>query len=592
MGRLPKYEPSVSLPTNVRTADFGQKSGLAKLGQQVGKVLQIRGEQLVKEYDTVKALSAYSDFSDSSMSRVKELTKLESGNAEGVQNIYKEWYGKQVGDFSNGLNSQPQQLMFKDMADRRRETDLNTLARHEATQYKVQKKETLDRVATNADSDIRAAVAEGLKTPIPDFTNVDQKIEAFMVGLKEMFPGHDLVALEAKYTQLFRVAQMEEMMEINPQVARDYLETYKDDLSFVENGILKDAYPALKSKLKEETFKDDINRVYYAQVALHPVDPAASIRSMTPERLKELGVDVAVGERVKNIFKSEIQWAENRAEANRTEAADITRNEIMEFLQNGDMSNAFKTLYDADHLSPGEQQIMYNIISARTSQYTDTELSETIDERIISGDITKPSQISIYKSRGLSTADTTQKMAMLKDHLQNPATMQFYKEAFVWYKDQFQEVLNENEYIFLLEMEPYLKSEILRQINDPKINLKGPDILAKLQEIAGSRQDLYREGPFSFLGYGEEKTKAPMQEMLDKSRKEEAERTKRHATGVTTETIKYADIPERIVIGIKKRLDKLKKDVSEGSIILYYQRNPEFVDKLNKKDETDIGVTF
>jgi len=584
MPRLPTYELSVTPQTNLVTPDFSHKGGLGAMGREVGKVLQVRGKQLTGEYDTVKAVGAFNAFSDSSREMVKGLLKLESGAAEGAQGAYKEWYGKNQNEFTGMLNSQPQQAMYKQLADRKRETDLNHLARHEATQYKIQKKEALDGHATNADLAIREATTEALKTPGKDFMAADMVIEDFLTNLESMFPGHDLKALRAKYTQTLRIAQMEEMMEVDPQTAREMLEKYKDDLSFVENGILKDAYPALKSKLKEEVFKDDVDRAYHAQVALHPTDPETAIKGLTPERMKELEIDVAAAQRVKNIFKGEIQWAENRAEDKRKDAADISRNNIMEFLQTGDISSAFKELYDADHLSPGEQQIMYNIITQRTSQFTDTELSNQIDEDIISGKITRASQISRHKKRGLSDADTAQKQAMLKDHLKNPATMQFLNEAFVWYDGQFED--DPDNYILMLEMRPYIKSEIMRQINDPKINLKGPDILPALQEMVGSREDLYREGFFSFLGYGEEKTKAPAQEMVDKARKEKAERTKRHAEGVTVETVGYAEIPGRAVIEIRDYLKKIGKDTSEKSIVLFYQKNK---DKLPKDD---IGVTF
>ena len=246
MGRLPKYEQSVSLPTNVRTPDFGQKSGLAELGQQVGKVLQIRGEQLVKEYDTVKAVDAYNGFSDSSRSRVGEFLKLERAEADGIQNSYKEWFIKESGNFAQSLNSQPQQDMYTGMVTRRREADLNVLARYENQEWRKRQQDTFERHLVTTESAIRAATVAGLNDPTVAedirFAEADSVLDELIGKLPELQPGRDLTVKQAEIIKGVRSVMLQEMADRNPALAGKYLEIYKTQLG--------DAYFGLKNMIK------------------------------------------------------------------------------------------------------------------------------------------------------------------------------------------------------------------------------------------------------------------------------------------------------------------------------------------------------
>lgn len=603
MPKLPKYELTERLPTNLVTPDFGQKSGLGQLGREIGKVFQIRGEQLTREYDTVKVVSAYNAFSDSSRGVVKGLLELESGAAEGVQDAYKEWYEKNQNEFTGMLNNRPQQAMFKAMADRKRETDLNHLARHESTQYKVQKKEELDKFAVNADSDIRKATVEALKTPGKDFSKADEVIKGFMFELYSMFPGHDLTMLEAKYTQTLRIAQLEEMMEVDPQTAREYIEkeNIKDDLSFIENGVLKDAYPALKSKLKEEESRDVVDTLHHAMISLHPTDPGEAIKTLYDEKklmpiLAKMGITeipVAERDRVVNTFKAEIVWARNTQEQQRSERANITRQKINDLMAQGHMKQALDELDQSKDFLPEEQSLLWNQIFTRRTKYTDTDRYNDVEEKIINNKLKDVSEIDSYND--ISDRDKRNLKTIHKVHHNNPGTTQFMADAFKWFDEEFAGP----DMLIMQERRPAIRSWLWELVNDPKNPLRGPDIMNTLREQVGTRDDVYSKGWgeggwFGWAGAGDETTRAAEGEKIERGRRERAEGIKRRKEG--SEPVKptfaedeFADIPESakaiIIKDLKRTGDATEGEIGEENILKMYQLNKD-------KFTNDIGITF
>lgn len=246
MPRLPVYEQSVSLPTNVRTPDFGQKSGLGQLGQEIGKVLQIRGEQLTREYDTVKAVSAYNSFSDSSRVQVGEYLKLERAAADGIQDSYKEWVTKESGDISKQLSSRPQQDMYNNMVAKRRDADLNVLARYENLEWRKNQQDTFEKHIVETESAIRAATVAGLNSSLAGddikFVEADDILEELLGKMNLLYPHRDLTVKQAEITQGMRSVMLQEMADRNPALAGKYLETYKSQLG--------EAYFSLKKMIQ------------------------------------------------------------------------------------------------------------------------------------------------------------------------------------------------------------------------------------------------------------------------------------------------------------------------------------------------------
>lgn len=245
MAKLPKYELSVTPPTNLVTPDFSHKGGLGDLGREVGKVLRIRGEQLVKEYDTVKAVDAYNGFSDSSRSRVGEFLKLERADADGIQDSYKEWVLKESSDFSQSLNSRPQQDMYNEMVSRRREADLNVLARYENQEWRKRKQDTFNKHIVETEGAIRAATVAGLNDPMAAedlrFIEADGVLEGLIEKLPQLQPGKDLTVKQAEIIQELRSVMIQEMADRDPALAGKYLEIYKPQL--------REAYFSLKNMI-------------------------------------------------------------------------------------------------------------------------------------------------------------------------------------------------------------------------------------------------------------------------------------------------------------------------------------------------------
>ena len=204
---------------------------------EIGKVLQDRGEQLIQEYDTTKAMGAYNKLREESRGKVTELLQREGSSAQGVQTEYEEWYEKTNGNIQSiDLTVSRQREIFQDLAEKRRQSDLDELAGHEARQHQAYKKEVVEGMGETLEIDIRGHAFDDAKQ--------DEMIDDYFTQLDRLYPGHDLTAVKAQSLQKYRLIIGQQLTEQNPEYAEEWIEKHKKQLG--------EHYLTLKSKLKNQ----------------------------------------------------------------------------------------------------------------------------------------------------------------------------------------------------------------------------------------------------------------------------------------------------------------------------------------------------
>lgn len=249
MPAIPVYSPQVNIPgQSAGVPNFtGLSQPFAQSISQVGRMLQHRGEQIVAEYDSTKAYSAFTNLRDKSRVKMTELLSREGSAAMGVQDEYSQWYAKERGKIDNDqLTVGAQRDLYGRLADHARMGDLNSLAGHEAQQQRVFKKQTIDGLTGVLERDIRnSAFDDGA---------MDSQIAAYFDAMDRMYPGSDKTADKLGALQVFRSSAMKELIDKNPKYAAEKLEQWKPDLG--------DKYDVFKKQLEGAAADDKLSAVY------------------------------------------------------------------------------------------------------------------------------------------------------------------------------------------------------------------------------------------------------------------------------------------------------------------------------------------
>ena len=203
----------------------------------VGQVLEYRGFQLKAEHDSARAIEEFSVFSDLARAKLSELLNYESGAAVGLGKKYDEWFNEASADFLNKrLSSGNQQTAFHARATAAREEDLDILARHEAAQHKIYRKESQFKSYATTREEIT-------KDPFA-IENNERKVSVHLEDIDNLNQGHDNTAAKKAAKATLYIDILEAQANIDPKTARIYLKQWRDIIGPEE-------YSRLSAKLKE-----------------------------------------------------------------------------------------------------------------------------------------------------------------------------------------------------------------------------------------------------------------------------------------------------------------------------------------------------
>lgn len=258
----PQFQPMVRTPRADRPVDVSSpQTFLPFVGatSETGRMMQARGEQLLKEYDETRALGAYNKLREMSRGKVAELLQREGKNAQGAQQEFGDWYRKAFDDVAkNELNVHSQRETYQRISDQRKQGDLDQLAHHEATQHTAYKKQVITGMGETVERDIRNTAFDQQQS--------DAMIFDHFTAMEQLYPGRDLSADKMASLQRFRVAQAEELIDKDEKYAAKWLEEKYYDKDGKEADSIKnqlgEKYYTIKDRLEKQGKSNRMEAAY------------------------------------------------------------------------------------------------------------------------------------------------------------------------------------------------------------------------------------------------------------------------------------------------------------------------------------------
>ncbi len=260
---------------------------------EMGQVIQHRGFQLKAEHDRARAIEEFSAFSDMARKKLSELLAHESGAAVGLGGKYDEWYNEASADFLNKrLSSGNQQAFFDARATAARQEDLDILARHEANQHKVFRKESQLKGYATAREEI-------IKNPF-NIDGIEEKIAAHLEEIDTLNQGHDNTAAKNAARATLYVDAIEAQINDDPGGAKTYLEKWKKIIGPEE-------YARLSAKLKAGAVAQNIDTAHARLEEMFGTDSESKLKYIKQRKNWEtLGLtNVSEKQRLQNIINGE-----------------------------------------------------------------------------------------------------------------------------------------------------------------------------------------------------------------------------------------------------------------------------------------------
>nr|NIP24479.1 hypothetical protein [Phycisphaerae bacterium]NIP54269.1 hypothetical protein [Phycisphaerae bacterium]NIS54596.1 hypothetical protein [Phycisphaerae bacterium]NIV02853.1 hypothetical protein [Phycisphaerae bacterium]NIX00876.1 hypothetical protein [Phycisphaerae bacterium] len=217
---------------------------------QLGQVIEHRGFQLKQEHDSAKVVEEFSVFNEIASKKLSELLSRESGAAVGLLDNYKEWFNEALPDFLNKkLTGGNQQRVFQAKALSLMNQDLDILARHEATQHRVFRKES--------DTKSQAVAREQIIKEPFNIGEVDRIIKERVEEIDRLYPGHVNKAQKDAARATLYVDALEAQINIDPKTASKYLKEW-------EKIIGPEEFSRLSGKLKSGMSEQNIQAAMVA----------------------------------------------------------------------------------------------------------------------------------------------------------------------------------------------------------------------------------------------------------------------------------------------------------------------------------------
>jgi hypothetical protein len=230
---------------------------------RTGGMLEQRGASMLEDYDTTQAYAAFNQLRTTSRQKLNELLSREGSRAYGSQAEYNEYYKKTKEEVSNGsITAYSQRRKFDALADNHKESDLDSLARHEYVEDKKNKKTQFQGYFANEESFARdnAANDKALNNSLyGEFVTGEDgkptlKTPGVWQAIDHFHPGLDTEALKIKAAEDLRYAALDRLIAEDPKYAAKKLEDWKSELG--------EKYASLKKRLESQTKSDNLERAY------------------------------------------------------------------------------------------------------------------------------------------------------------------------------------------------------------------------------------------------------------------------------------------------------------------------------------------
>jgi hypothetical protein len=254
MARIPVSERRVSIPgaQGVRVPQGAFDSGLGGLAEgadRAGSILLRQHEKMQEEDDARAAMNAYAAASDKvralTLDPDKGIYAKRGADALGVYATGEKELGSIYEATRGGLKSDRQREAFDVLWTRRRETELNSIARHEAQERRTYRDQTAEALVKSAVID-----AAGNYTN-PDAVALSLRQAEVVLRANSAGKPAELVELEVQAARSTIHAGVVERMMVDSAIgAQRYLQAHRDEIDGVTLAKLG---KVLEGGVKKET---------------------------------------------------------------------------------------------------------------------------------------------------------------------------------------------------------------------------------------------------------------------------------------------------------------------------------------------------
>lgn len=241
--RSPQYQSRVRPRSSLGLGSLDLRGVFAQ-GQAItnlGKVITQRADQLKEQRDASVVGDLYNQWRDQDREKLSELLQRKGRFAKDLGQFYDGAFNKSLGDFDEQTENGNQQRMLTELLNRKRENNLDILARYEAQEGQRYQAQVQAGVIANAEKDVRSF-------GVNDLAKVEQTIAETIEFVRAANPGKDTTAAEQTIRSSLLFANTQSLIDQDPEVALAVLEDRKEELGEGYLTLKKDAKAQVKQK--------------------------------------------------------------------------------------------------------------------------------------------------------------------------------------------------------------------------------------------------------------------------------------------------------------------------------------------------------
>uniref|UniRef100_A0A6M3XRY1 Uncharacterized protein n=1 Tax=viral metagenome TaxID=1070528 RepID=A0A6M3XRY1_9ZZZZ len=255
--RIPGSQRTETIPGGANVAPISPAAAaapyqaLAGMGEAVsglGEILQKRQQKMQEERDYLDAINAQMELEDYSRGRKAEMSQLMGQDALNIFPLYQNDFEKRATDISSKL-SEGAKARFNQLALSTRKTHLDSVATHVATEAKAYTKDSRD-----------AWLGSRIKAMAENPLSFDAELQKGNAVIDATTPGPEGVLEKDKFYDAARSAQLESLVNSDPQLAKKYIEENRNKIGtklsqeFSQKAQTKQKQRDAEEKVRQDEF--------------------------------------------------------------------------------------------------------------------------------------------------------------------------------------------------------------------------------------------------------------------------------------------------------------------------------------------------
>jgi len=262
--RIPGSQRTETIPGGANVAPISPAAAaapyqaLAGMGEAIsglGEVLQKRQQKMQEEMDYLDAINAQGKLKDYVRAKKAEMVRLHGQDARDIYPLYQQDFEKTITDISSTL-SEGAKARFEALAHSTRDTYLDSVSNYQAIQRQVYLKDSRD-----------AYLNDSMTTISDNPLSFDAELQKANTVIDATTPGQGGVLEKDKFYDAARSAQLESLVNSDPQLAKKYIEENRNKIGtklsqeFSQKAQIKQKQRDAEEKVRQDEFDKKMNEM-------------------------------------------------------------------------------------------------------------------------------------------------------------------------------------------------------------------------------------------------------------------------------------------------------------------------------------------